>query len=378
MNTLRSCVKTVILSKGVRSVNYEGQRCIKRWVAATQIAITTRKKKVPVQEPKRNTFLEWNRSAEIYAFNKRLSEDFNFEKLEQAFTHRSYIIREEERQKQMGIEDPKLDVQDNTDLIMKGEKLTSEIVQNYLTQVLPHVPENVIILLHDYLLSEETLAKVASHIGTKDIILTEEHPVAKKTLADTFLALVAALAESVDTNHVANFVKDFLIVILVEKDLTEIWNPDQPVEILNDVLQKQNRSPVEPRLIGQAGQSTLLVAYHVAMYSDKEFLGSGFGQTIQEAKNVAAINVLSRMFGLSDSSKPIKIDKTLKRKHAHCKLQSANACCAGDKPLRSSFESCDLIDDQGLFYLRTRMSSLRCTILKNSLRSRFFQELYFF
>lgn len=37
----------------------------------------------------------------------------------------------------------------------------------------------------------------------------------------------------------------------------------------------------------------------------------GFGQTIQEAKNVAAINVLSRMFGLSDSSKPIKIDKTI-------------------------------------------------------------------
>lgn len=38
---------------------------------------------------------------------------------------------------------------------------------------------------------------------------------------------------------------------------------------------------------------------------------SGFGQTIQEAKNVAAINVLSRIFGLLDSSKPIKIDKTI-------------------------------------------------------------------
>lgn len=97
-----------------------------------------------MQEPKRNTFLDWNRSAEIYAFNKRLSEDFNLEKLEQAFTHRSYVIQEEQRQREMGIEDPKLDIQDNTDLIMKGEKLTSEIVQNYLTQVLPCVPEDVI------------------------------------------------------------------------------------------------------------------------------------------------------------------------------------------------------------------------------------------
>lgn len=76
-------------------------------------------------------------------------------------------------------------------------------------------------------------------------------------------------------NHAANFVRDFLIVILAEKDLTAIWNPANPVKLLNDILQKQNKSPAEPRLIAQAGQSTLLVAHHVAMYSDKQFLGSG-------------------------------------------------------------------------------------------------------
>lgn len=138
-------------------------------------------------------------------------------------------------------------------------------------------------------------------------------------------------------NHAANFVRDFLIVKLAEKDLIEIWNPANPVEYLNDILHKQNKSPAEPRLIGQAGQNTLLAVYHVAMYSDKIFLGSGnfiylsrfilllsssnliyfsviflgFGQTIQEAKNVAAINVLSKIFGLSESSKPIKFNNTV-------------------------------------------------------------------
>lgn len=121
-----------------------GQRCIKRWVAPTQMEITKRKKKIPQQVPKRNTFLDWNRSAEIYAFNTRLTEKFNVEKLEQAFTHRSYIIQEEQRQRKMGIEKPELDIQDNAEFIMKGEKLTSEIVQNYLTQALPRVPENII------------------------------------------------------------------------------------------------------------------------------------------------------------------------------------------------------------------------------------------
>lgn len=94
--------------------------------------------------PKRNTFLEWNRSAEIFAFNKRLSEDFNMEKLEQAFTHRSYIIKEEQKQKEIGIENPNLDIKDNTTFIRNGEKLVSEIVQNYLTAALPLASEDVI------------------------------------------------------------------------------------------------------------------------------------------------------------------------------------------------------------------------------------------
>lgn len=122
-----------------------GQRYIKRWVAPTQKEITKRKRKLdPQPEPKRDTFLEWNRSAEIYAFNVRLSENFDTEKLEQAFTHRSYVIREEQKQKEMGIEDPIFVMQDNTELIRKGEKLTSDIVQNYLVQVLPQASEDVI------------------------------------------------------------------------------------------------------------------------------------------------------------------------------------------------------------------------------------------
>lgn len=98
---------------------------------------------------------------------------------------------------------------------------------------------------------------------------------AQKTLAETFLALTAALAESVDKNHAGIFVRDFLIVVLAEKDLTEIWNPSQPCEILNNTLHKQNRSTAEARLIGRTGTNTLLAAYHIGMYSNKEFLGSG-------------------------------------------------------------------------------------------------------
>ena len=114
-------------------------------MAPTQKEITRRKKALDEQpEPKRSTFLDWNRSAEIYAFNERLSESFNMEKLEQAFINRSYLIQEEQRQKEMGIENPVLAIQDNAELIRKGEKLTSEVVQTYLVQVLPQASEDVI------------------------------------------------------------------------------------------------------------------------------------------------------------------------------------------------------------------------------------------
>lgn len=35
---------------------------------------------------------------------------------------------------------------------------------------------------------------------------------------------------------------------------------------------------------------------------------SGFGQTIEEAKDVAAMNALCRMFGLLDSSQPLRFN----------------------------------------------------------------------
>ena len=78
--------------------------------------------------------------------------------------------------------------------------------------------------------------------------------------------------------------------------------------MLNDLISKERETTVEPRIIGQAGKNTILSAYEIAVYSNKQFLGSGFGQTIEEAKDVAAMNALCRMFGLLDSSQPLRFN----------------------------------------------------------------------
>ena len=95
----------------------------------------------PQSESKRSNFIDWNRNSEIYAFNTRLSEKFDTEKLNQAFTHKSYILAELKKQQEMGIEEPKLDISHNEEYIEKGREITSEIVKKYLNRSLPRLPE---------------------------------------------------------------------------------------------------------------------------------------------------------------------------------------------------------------------------------------------
>lgn len=86
-----------------------------------------------------------NYDTEIYAFSKRLGEKFDKDLLQQALTERSYIIREEERQKSVGIEQPNIDLADNRELVTKGSDFIDDIVKRYLRTVLPKLPEEGIV-----------------------------------------------------------------------------------------------------------------------------------------------------------------------------------------------------------------------------------------
>lgn len=103
----------------------------------------------------------------------------------------------------------------------------------------------------------------------------QSHPVPEDILADTFCALVSALHKSEDLNRASYFVRDILIATLTEKDLTEIWCPEEPFKVLNDILLRAEMDPAEPRLVAQAGANTLMAVYQIAMYSKKQFLGIG-------------------------------------------------------------------------------------------------------
>lgn len=148
------------------------RRTIARWVAPTLKELSVRKRKFNLPESnQRSGFIEWNFPAEIYAFNARLNENFHLALLTQAFTQRSYIVKEELRQREVGIDEPELNLNDNLELAKKGEEIVHKYVTAFLRCHLPLYPDAGIDAVKDYLLSREKLAYVSSHLGTKEIIL---------------------------------------------------------------------------------------------------------------------------------------------------------------------------------------------------------------
>ncbi|GLV32064.1 mitochondrial ribosomal protein L44 [Carabus blaptoides fortunei] len=278
-------------------------RHIKRWVSPTLRELKRRRDKLGAErEIARSSFLEWNYNSEIYAFGKRLNEEFDKKVLQQALTDRSYIIQEETRQKECGIEDSKLNMEDNSSLIREGEEFIIACVQQHLKESLPKFPEDGVQAICNHLTTSASLANVALHIGLRDIVLCAEYPVGNATLSNTFKAVVAALAHSSGATRANEFVQDFVVLRqLADQDVNALWHIEKPMEMLSQLL----KCTPEPRLCNHSGGNTILAAYQVGLYLDKQCVGLGWGESIDIAIEMAARDGLKRLFGTTDSMPPL-------------------------------------------------------------------------
>ncbi|CAB3246154.1 unnamed protein product [Arctia plantaginis] len=275
---------------------------IHRWVAPTLMELKRREDKLGGKKTyPRNTYLEWNLEAELFAFGQRLNEDFDPDLLLQAFTDRSYVIKEEIQQKKMGID---IKMNDNRELAKKGEEFMSHYIKTYLESVLPKFPLEGIKGVVKHLTSEAVLANISLHLGTKDIILASQYPVEESILANTFKAIVGVLLETSAEERTGRFVRDFVITQLQGQDINEFWQIDDPWSLLNTFVEKDG-GKLEPRLIGEVGKNTLLACYQVGLYIDRKMISSGYGETVATAKEMAARAALKKIFGTEDHMKPI-------------------------------------------------------------------------
>ncbi|GFU28347.1 ribosomal protein L44, mitochondrial [Nephila pilipes] len=261
----------------------------------------------PERTRRRNEFDNWNYKAELYAFSHRLNENISEETLRLAFIHDSYIQKEEQKRKELDIhtEDAQLTIKSNVSLIALGEDVISKYLKRYLTCCFSKLPYEGICALHGYLMSEEVLSHVSLNIGSSDLIFCSEYPPQNSTLTASLKAVIGSIATDSGIPRAENFVLDFICPQLIGKDVFEIWDLENPLDILNEILQRHGLEECEPRLIFESGRNSIEAIYHVGLYSNREYLGRGPGETIDIAVEMAAYNVLRKFFGIHDGERPL-------------------------------------------------------------------------
>lgn len=298
--SLKFLVKPLINS-GRNSVGVH--RPFHRWVAPTLKDLYRRKKEmVPEPISRRSDFIDWNYKAEIYAFGKRLGEDFKEELLREAFTEKSFINQESEKLMKVGVE-PQLDMKDNSNFAVEGEKFISKCIYQYLVTVLPSLPSEHIKSIHNFLVTDENLSNVSKNIGIDDLVLSAEYPPEPSTLSRSLKSVINALVLSSGEERASKFVKDFIITLLCGEDITPMCTPENPIEKLKSTV----GSNIESRLIVESAKNSLLANYQVGIYQEKQLLGRGCGESLWIAEEMAALDALWRIWGIPSNKKPFPI-----------------------------------------------------------------------
>lgn len=310
-------------------------RTIKRWVAPTLRELNRRSEKLGPQAPSpRSSFIEWNYRAELFAFGKRLQEEFNISLLQTAFTQQSYIAKEEAKQRALGIEEADIQMSHNSELAKKGAEIAKDYVEAFLKYSLPKVPLEGQKSITSFLLSIDMLANIALHLGMKELILDADYPPAQESMAQSLLAVIGALEQSSGMEKAFLFVRDFICTQLNQKDILDLWPIEQPEELLKEVCKANNLALPEPRLLGDCGKNTVLAAYHVGLYSNKKLIGKGrlkylvsfffllfnldfiflgFGEDVDTAVKTASLDALQSLFGTHDNMKPFDFKINVER-----------------------------------------------------------------
>lgn len=85
-----------------------------------------------------------------------------------------------------------------------------------------------------------------------------------------------------------------------QKDIDSVWDIERPIEMLQEFCQMNKFAEPEPRLLNDAGKNTILAAYHVGIYCDRRLLATGFGENVNTAIEVAAINCLKKVYDIEN------------------------------------------------------------------------------
>ncbi|XP_072044174.1 large ribosomal subunit protein mL44-like [Amphiura filiformis] len=261
------------------------------------------------ESPKPRSHKEnWNYQSELFAFGKRIGEDFNEATIRTAFTDISHIERMDTGGVKDKAEEVRLPAEDNQLLAQIGDVFMSDYIREYFRVVYPRLPEEGINGIHDYLMSEDVMLHIAKNLGLVDLILCAEFPIPDAVLHRSFLAVIGAIVKDQDLGQAGQFVCDFIIAHLISQDIGALCHYEDPMGLLSDILKKEDRGPPEARLLRETGRNTVVALYMVGIYSDQKLLGWAPGNTLPEAEEEATRVALKNYFGTTENTPPLPLD----------------------------------------------------------------------
>ncbi|OXA50218.1 39S ribosomal protein L44, mitochondrial [Folsomia candida] len=306
-NSLKIVTACVTTSSQLNFLKFglgHGQICrIHNWVRPVRYVLRRRRKveyeKFPERAKpiRRSAFNDWNYRAELYAFGKRLGEEFDEPLLNQALIDKSYIHFEKRRLEELGLDPNSIQLQDNGELAERGKSLLEQVLNAFMVKEFPKLPKEGVEAVVQSLTSDPILKQVSLLIGTKDIIQCQDYPPSDQVYSTAFQAIVGALEQSSGLERVEKFILDVVASHLCGKDIHDFWDIPKPWHMLLDLTRPQGKT-LEPRLLREAGKNTLLSVYVVGIYDEnKVLMGTGVGETIDIAQEMGARDVLRGMFG---------------------------------------------------------------------------------
>ncbi|KRY89532.1 Uncharacterized protein T4D_15841 [Trichinella pseudospiralis] len=263
----------------------------------------------PDKDVPRSSFPSWyavlfliivlNYNAELFALKCRIGTNLNNDTLRRALIDRSYVIREIDERKQLldASSDVEFassvltDIQDNTDLIRKAA--------------------------HDFITSEEKLAKISRELGIYDLLMADNFPYNNSLMSSSLRAIVGAILFDGNKAEAEYFIQDFVLTQLINVDINELWYFKEPLKILTAILEKNNRGIPEPRILRSSGEFTVIPVYVVGIYSDKKLIGESAGESVLIATEMAARDCLKNLWGSNEKSVKFKFGEQGRQLNLH-------------------------------------------------------------
>ncbi|KAF6031690.1 MRPL44 [Bugula neritina] len=261
----------------------------------------------PIEVTPRSKQLNWNEDVELEAFTHRISEKLSRVGVRQAFTDMSYSRSTAQLVKEVigdSVQGQELDALDtsagNEQMAESGDNLARKFIKDFIKVQFPHLPEEGVGSILEFLMSTGKLAHVGKHLGITDLILYD-------------VPLVSLINEEQGEERACAFVRDFIITQLIGEDIDAIFPITSAMTRLVGLLEKKGQGEPISRLLEHCGQATAVSCYFVGIYSDNELIGKAPGETLEIAEEMAAHDALMSLYGIQENRLPFDFNTTYKQ-----------------------------------------------------------------